>query len=76
MRANNPNLEAARPLTTEEAAQYLSVTRRTLERWRSQRVGPRFLKPRGGRTNRCLYRREDLDSWLESHAVEPVAELS
>ncbi|MCG5534180.1 helix-turn-helix domain-containing protein [Halorhodospira sp. 9621] len=59
-----------RPMTTLEAAEYLSVTRRTMERWRSQRIGPRWVKPGG----KCLYRRSDLDAWLEQAAVEPVAE--
>lgn len=73
MRAD-PNIEAVRPLTTSEAASYLSVTPRTLERWRAKRIGPRYIKPRGGRTTVVLYRREDLDDFLERCVVEPVAD--
>jgi len=46
-------------LTVEEAARYLRVTRRTLDRWRANGIGPRSVKtPSGGRRYRC----EDLDA--------------
>ncbi len=46
-------------LTTAEAAQYLRVSRPTLERWRGEGRGPRYLRAGW----RCLYRREDLDAF-------------
>lgn len=33
-----------RPLTTEQAADFLGVSPRTMERWRLRRVGPSFVK--------------------------------
>ena len=49
-------------LTTEEAARYLTLSPRTLERYRVTGEGPRFLKI--GR--RVVYRRCDLDAWLKN----------
>ena len=48
-------------LTTPEAAAYVRRSPRTLERYRVTGEGPNFLKPDG----RVLYRRADLDQWLE-----------
>ena len=57
-------------LTTTEAADYLRVGYRTLIRWRGQRVGPPWCKA----GQRVLYRRNDLDAWLDSRRQEPVRE--
>lgn len=59
-------------LTTEEAADYLRVSWRTLYRWRAQRVGPAWTKV----GQRVVYRRSDLEAWLDRHRVEPVREAS
>jgi excisionase family DNA binding protein len=50
-------------LTTDEAADYTSFSKRTLENWRRNGGGPQYSKI--GRSVR--YRREDLDAFLESH---------
>jgi excisionase family DNA binding protein len=51
-------------LTVEEAARYLRVPRRTLDRWRATGIGPPSIKrPSGGRR----YRRQDLDAYLDEH---------
>ena len=47
-------------LTTKEAARYLRVSPRTLERYRVTGQGPRYLKI--GRL--VFYRKSDLDAWL------------
>lgn len=49
-------------LTTEQAAEYLGLAPKTLEKNRVVGGGPPFRKH--GR--RVLYRREDLDAWSES----------
>ena len=49
-------------LTTTEAAAYVGLSHRTLERYRVTGQGPPYLKV--GR--RVLYRRADLDAWLEN----------
>ena len=48
-------------LSTKEAARYLRLSHRTLERYRVTGEGPRYLKV--GR--RVFYRRTDLDAWLD-----------
>ena len=55
-----------RVLTTHHAAEYLGVSRRTVEDWRRRGVGPRYAKV--GRAVR--YRVEDLDAWLASRSVD------
>ena len=51
-------------LTTKEAAAYLRISTYSLEIARHQGGGPAYLQPipRG----RVVYRRDDLDAWLES----------
>ena len=49
-------------LTTTEAAAYVGLSPRTLERYRVIGDGPPYL--RVGR--RVLYRRADLDAWIEN----------
>jgi excisionase family DNA binding protein len=49
-------------MTTTEAADHLNVKPSTLEQWRWQGKGPRFVK-----MGRCVrYRRADLDAFAES----------
>ena len=61
--ADLPRAPLASPddfLTEAEAASYLRVSRRSLQRWRYEGGGPAFhrLGPR-----RLAYRRKDLDDW-------------
>jgi excisionase family DNA binding protein len=67
MRHSGQDREREELLTVEEAARYLRVTRRTLDRWRRNGIGPRSIKlPSGGRR----YRREDLDVYIAEHQEE------
>jgi hypothetical protein len=52
-------------LGNDAAAAYIGTAACTLPTWRSQNRGPTFIKV--GR--KVLYRRADLDAWLESRAV-------
>lgn len=59
------------PLWTQrQTAEYLGKVERTLERWRRDGVGPRYL--RVGRTIR--YRRADVDAWLAGREYASQAE--
>lgn len=51
-------------LTTHEAAAYVRLSGRTLERFRVEGTGPRYTKAGPGKRAKVLYRREDLDAWL------------
>lgn len=53
-------------LRTKEAATFLGFSERSLERWRSEGVGPPFF--RIGRS--YLYRRKDLDAYLRGDCQE------
>lgn len=62
-REQDPN----RLLHEVEAAEYLSLSPRTLQTWRRQGVGPAFIQ--AGRAVR--YRRSALDSWVDAQTVVP-----
>lgn len=53
-------------LLPETVAEYLQVSNKTLSNWRSLRVGPVFVRLRGGVVR---YRREDVDTWLDEQAI-------
>ena len=63
--------EIGEPLLTQfEAATLLHIEPRTLESWRQNRSGPRYIRY----SRRCVrYRVEDLREWLKAQAVEAVA---
>ena len=52
-------------LSTRDAAAYLALSPRTLEKWRSRGVGPAY--SRIGR--RVVYRRDDLDAFVAAGVV-------
>jgi hypothetical protein len=54
-------------LTTEQAAAYLGCSAATLTTLRSRGGGPPFYR---GLAKRVLYRRSDLDLFIETHRVE------
>jgi excisionase family DNA binding protein len=56
-------------LHREEAAEYLRTPVATLAQWAYRGVGPEFF--RTGR--RVLYRKSDLDRWLDAQRVVPGA---
>ena len=51
-------------MNCKETAEYLGVAHRTLQHWRSNGYGPKFILR--GRILR--YRRSDVDAWLEEGA--------
>ena len=61
-------------LTTQEAADYLRESPRTLEGRRVSGDGPVFYKAGKGKGARVLYRREDLDAWVEARAFQSTSE--
>jgi len=52
-------------LDEKEAGRYLSFSVHTLRAWRSKGNGPDYFKLQ----SRVLYRKEDLDHWVEEHRV-------
>jgi excisionase family DNA binding protein len=63
--------ELLRHMRTDEAANYLRLSRSTLEKMRLSGDGPPFIKS-GKRI--VLYKTEDLEQWLESRKVQSTSE--
>ncbi|MFY0610449.1 MAG: helix-turn-helix domain-containing protein [Hyphomicrobiaceae bacterium] len=57
-------------LTQRQVAAHLDISQRTLERMRSDGVGPRF--SRAGK--RILYHRDDVEAWLRKHSFNSTSE--
>lgn len=53
-----------------EAAALVGLSEKTLRQLAVTRSGPKVLKLGTSRTSRVLYRRSDLERWMESRAVE------
>ena len=70
---NNTSAEG-QYMMTQEAADYLRLSARTLERMRVDGTGPRFLKAGPGLRARVLYRLDDLKDWLESFSYGSTSE--
>jgi excisionase family DNA binding protein len=60
-----------RLLPQAELAHLLSISERTLERWRMEGVGPAYIK--AGR--RVLYRRQDVECWLDDASRRSTSEI-
>ena len=55
-------------MTPVDAARYLSLEVSTLKKRRRLGTGPKFYRF----SSRCVrYLREDLDEWIDDHAVDP-----
>lgn len=55
-------------LTRAEVAARYPISTHTLAKLASQGKGPRFYKP----TDKCLYRPEDIEAWIEASVVLPT----
>ena len=63
-------------LFTKEAAAYLRVSPRTLERWRIEGGGPTYEKLGPGPRARVLYRLRDLDAWRARYRYNSTSEYA
>ncbi|MCB1505013.1 MAG: helix-turn-helix domain-containing protein [Hyphomicrobiaceae bacterium] len=61
-------------LTTEEAAAFVRLSPRTLERFRVEGSGPPFCKAGPGKRARVLYRKADLEAWLAGFSFRSTSE--
>ena len=66
--------EGPKLLTTVEAAAFLRLSPRTLERFRVEGTGPKFLKAGAGKRARVLYEPQELKVWLERFAFKSTSE--
>ena len=77
MSAGKPHSAHDQPsgyLTTVEAADFVRLSPRTLERLRVDGTGPKFIKAGRGKRARVLYRVADLKEWLESDVYQSTSE--
>jgi len=64
------DIQPAEPFYTRaEAAARLGVTKQTLAKWASAKVGPSYSRS-GDVRGRVLYRESDLQAWLDSRRRE------
>lgn len=52
-------------LNTQELAALLRLNAHTIQNWRYLDIGPRFLKLGKGKRGKVLYRRADVQAWLD-----------
>jgi predicted DNA-binding transcriptional regulator AlpA len=67
-----PGIDEDQLLTEVQVADLLRLSYRTLQTWRSDKVGPPYV--RVGRAIR--YRRSDLIAWMVSNTVRPSQSLA
>jgi hypothetical protein len=63
-----------RLMTSLEAAAFLRISHRTLERHRVTGTGPRYLKAGPGKRARVLYRSVDLETWISQFSYASTSE--
>lgn len=56
-------------LNNKQAAYYLGFSTSYLDKMRSDKIGPAYYKP--PRNGKILYRKVDLDAWMEACRVAP-----
>jgi hypothetical protein len=61
-------------LDTRAAAPRIGVSPGTLENWRVQGVGPKFIKT-AGRRGRVLYDPSDIEDWKAAHRFQSTSAL-
>ena len=54
-------------LTTEELATRWKMSPQTLENWRSQGVGPKYIKLGVAKSSLVIYRLMDIEKWERKH---------
>ncbi len=63
-------------LTSEETAELLKISRRTLERMRLTGDGPPFMKIGSGKRSRVLYKQSHITEWLENRIYRSTSEYN
>ncbi|MFC4293551.1 helix-turn-helix transcriptional regulator [Novosphingobium tardum] len=63
-------------LDTRQAAPRIGVTAGTLENWRTQGTGPRFIKTSPGRGGKVLYDPADIEAWKEANRFQSTSEAA
>lgn len=64
-----------RLLDTKAVAPYVGVKPGTLENWRVQGVGPKFIKT-AGRRGKVLYDLADIEAWKDANRYQSTSETA
>lgn len=67
-------LESDRLLQARDAAKILGVSEAWLERKRSERLSPRWIRVGGPNGRAVRYRESDILAYIEENVVEPTGE--
>lgn len=62
-------------LNTKDAAPRIGVSQGTLENWRCQGVGPKFIKT-PGRRGKVLYDPADIQAWKAENRYQSTSEIA
>ena len=62
-------------LETRDAAPLVGVSVGTLENWRTQGVGPKFLKISNGRQGKVVYDPDDIAIWRDARRFQSTSEV-
>ena len=65
------NVDDARLLKPDAAAEFLAVSVQTLARWRCERIGPVYIRLNDGGKPSIRYARPALIEFTTAHAVHP-----
>lgn len=57
-------------LTPSQVEAEYAIPQKTLANWRWMRRGPKFAKTSPGKGGRVIYRRKDIESWLDRSTVQ------
>jgi len=60
-------------LSSKEAAEMLGIKVATLRTWRMKSKSPRYVRI-GGIRSRCMYRKEDVKTWIEDRLRTSTSE--
>lgn len=59
-------------LTTEEVSSMFSLAESTLRRWRTEKIGPKYIKLSKGQKGAIRYRKEDIIDFISNNEVETM----
>jgi len=63
-------------LNTVDAAPLVGVKPGTLENWRTQGIGPKFIKTTTGRRGKVLYDPADIEAWKAANRYASTSEVA
>lgn len=63
-------------LDSKAAAPCIGVSQGTLENWRVQGIGPKFIKTGSGKRGKVLYDPADIKAWKDANRYQSTSEAA